>query len=784
MRVVAVSLFVVAALAAPASTFAQSARPRTTVELLVDRARDSVVGRRGQLRDADVAVARTLLKAAMRVDPTALDALAGLYELESIAGDPYAARTALDQLVRADPTNEAAFGHWLAEAMSRPQTRETVQARLREILTWPLPPASAALVRTRLAELALQRLDTDAARQQVAEAQRLCPDCPEPAELALQLLQMSAAPTERLAAILALLRADPTAVEPAWQAAFLLDELEFHADAQFLYEHAFRTHARRHPTQRPPIECFLRAAENALARGQRDAAAAYLGAAGDADTSDLATAIWAGELFERAGVRERAKDMRSRLDPTAAAIAAAPDGVDPERLAQAAWFYVAVDSQPDKARPLAEAALRRGPQSTIATRSLGWAQAAAGDADEARITLTKIAADDAFAAMKLAELLRKAGDEDAAKRVVNTLREPPPLGLAREMLARAGWQPPTSQPKERYPEIAAILASFDRGVFEFDRNPAKFFDTELEFETQNPEPGQPWRATFSLTSRASFPIPLGPEGLVNPVFLLSFRVDADQPKEYPALFAVNVNRWSFLAPGATIRVKRTLDVGPLRSISQRFPQQPIRVSTFPLFDPAMAPNGRWLPSPTGRELPPLSLTRRPADAGSDGIEARLAALNGDSFAARFLAMETLANLLGEAERQAAGRVTKGPPISIPTERVAGSLRAALMADSWETRVRALDAFFAAGLDERTLAAVRECATHPHWLVRLMSVRLLARQGRAFASDAQRIADSDADTLVRDMARAVLARIENGAPAATQPALPSRPASATEAGPGE
>lgn len=783
MRIVAVSLVVVGLLVAPTGALAQPPRPRTTVELLVDRARDSVVGRRGQLRDADVAVARTLLNAAMRVDPDALDALAGLHELESIAGQPDAARAALDRLVRADPANEAAFARWLAEEASRPQTRESAQARLRELLAWPLPAASASLVRTRLADLAIEQLDTDAARQLVAEARRICPDCPEPAELELQLLPTSTPPHERLAAILAVLRTDPTAIEPAWQGAFLLDELEYHADAQFLYEHAFRTHARRHTNQRPPIECFLRAAENALARGQRDEAAAYLGAAGDVDTSDLGAAIWAGELFERAGVRERAREVRSRLDPTAAAIAAAPESVDTDRLAQAAWYYVAVDSQPDKARSLAESALRRGAENTIATRALGWAQAASGSTDEARATLSKIAAEDVFATMKLAELLRKSADEDGAKRVLSALREPPPLGLARELLVRAGWQPPASQPKDRRPEIAAILGTFDRGVFEFDRDPAKFFDAALEIENPNPEPGQPWRAAFSLTSRASFPIPLGPEGLVNPVFLLSFRVDADQPKEYPALFAVNVNRWRFLAPGATIRVKRTLDVGPLRSVSQRFPQESIRVTTFPLFDPAMTSDGRWLPSPTGRDLPPTSLTRRPADPRSEGIEARLAAMNGDSIAARFLAMESLANLLGEAERQAAGRTSRGSPVAIPTERVAGSLRAALTAESWETRVRALDAFSAAGLDERTLAAVRECARHPHWLVRLMSVRLLARLGRAFAEDAQRIADSDADTLVRDMARAVLARLET-APASTQPALPTRPASATDAAPGE
>src|SRR5262249_10108020 len=160
------------------------------------------------------------------------------------------------------------------------------------------------------------------------------------------------------------------------------------------------------------------------------------------DTSDLATSIWAGELFERSGVRERARQARSRLDPIAATIASNPSGFQVPAVAQVAWFFVAVDSQPQKARSAAENALQRDPGNLAAARALGWAMASAGNTDEARATLEKIATDDAYAALKLAELDRKTGNTDAARATLNALRNVPPLGLAREMLVQFGWQAP------------------------------------------------------------------------------------------------------------------------------------------------------------------------------------------------------------------------------------------------------------------------------------------------------------------------------------------------------
>ena len=60
---------------------------RSTPELLADLARDHGLNRRGKQTPADVLHVRTLLRAAVRLDPRQTDAHIWLYDLASRAGD-------------------------------------------------------------------------------------------------------------------------------------------------------------------------------------------------------------------------------------------------------------------------------------------------------------------------------------------------------------------------------------------------------------------------------------------------------------------------------------------------------------------------------------------------------------------------------------------------------------------------------------------------------------------------------------------------------------------------
>ena len=116
----------------------------------------------------------------------------------------------------------------------------------------------------------------------------------------------------------------------------------------------------------------------------------------------------------------------------------------------------------------------------------------------------------------------------------------------------------------------------------------------------------------------------------------------------------------------------------------------------------------------------------------------------------------MAELLGEQQRARMKRLTYKPQ-AIPADRVRQALLSALGSESWEARVRTLDALQVAGLDRTLFEAARRCLEHPHWAVRMMAVRLLARQGKAFADSARHIAAEDDDELVRALAQSYVER---------------------------
>ncbi|MFQ5806560.1 MAG: HEAT repeat domain-containing protein [Phycisphaerae bacterium] len=741
----------------------------STPDLLVDLARDYGLRRRGKQTPADVLHIKTLLRAAVRLEPRRSQALVWLYELAARGAQAEEAAEMLAQLVAAAPTNMTALANWLEAGPPDVQTLEQRQAWLVELLGRSESPENLALVHTHLARLALQQVDRQRARGYLDEALRLWPACPDALLLGLKLVTPEAPLAERLGAVLRALRANPVQVELAWEAGLLLDEYGFGDDAFSFYEHALSVHAAAGPASPLPSEKLLQLSRNALARKQIADAVRYAQQAAQAEQSEQGTyearfyLYWLLDGRVPPAIIERykaelAQPFAAVKDPTDW-----PVGV----VSQAAWFYCVIDEQPQRALMLAADAARRAPGDVFATRVLGWSQALNGRAEEARQTLTPIARTDPYAAYRLATLLRDAGDENAPARLVGELAYVPPVGRARQLLDELKVPMAASQPADqRFPEVVRLLAEFDREVLEFHQDPPRFLKAEIKLDDPSLAPGEPWWAVFSLTNRGHFPITLGPDWMLNPVFLLSFHIEGDRIRDYPNLLTVSLDHARVIQPGETLRVRRTIDIGPLRKLSRRTPQQLQTISMTAILDPQQTPDGQWQASATGQELRATLFVRLPANTDPEAWHARFSALKGESSRARFRALEVMAQLLGERQRARLKPLAYRPQ-AIPAERVHGALLNALGSESWEIRVRALDALQAAGLDRALFDAAQQCLEHPHWLVRMMAVRLLARQGKAFAETARRMAAEDEDELVRSLARSYLARWSGASSATTR-----------------
>jgi tetratricopeptide (TPR) repeat protein len=750
--------------AAPALAPAQvRIPPLTTPQMLVQLARDHASRVAGRQSPADVLHVRTLLRAAARIGSRDVDAWMWLYELAAMTGDTAGARQALDQIVALDPGQENAFARWLELRVADLQSVEQREAWLSSLLEAGRPPAQRALVHVHLARTALEQLDRARAEQALARARQDNPEEPQAVLLVLELLDAADPPAERLAALLAALRLHPLSAELAWQTATLLDYHGLAEEALPFYEHAVQVHVHVAGERAMDASKRMQLARNAVARGDVDPAVRIAQGALLEDRDNIENHVYYHWLAKRAGRAIEVEGVRRRLEALVAEIKD-PFEAPVEAVAQAAWYHCTINPQPERALMLAEAAAQRVPGDIFVTRVLGWARALSGRPDEARATLAPIAAQDPYAAYRLAALLKDVGEDAEAERIVRSLEVTPRAGPAAELLASLNLGGPATRPAaEEHPDLARAVAAFDGDILKFAEAAATFFSAEIRLENLSPTPGVPWWAVFSITNNSRFPITLGGDGMVNPVFVLSFSMEGDRKREYRELLTVTLDQARVIPAGGTVRLRRTVDVGPLRQACRLTPQQMQRVSWQAILDPQRTASGGWVPSPTGLRLRTGNLNRLPAATTPEAWNAVFEALRNGPEPERFAAIELMAEVLGEQQR-AARRTLNYTPARVPLERIRNGLLAALSAESWELRVRTLESLHVAGLDAEMVEAARACLEHTHWLVRLMAVRLLARQGKAFLETAERIAQRDEDELVRELARSYVLRWQTPATA--------------------
>jgi hypothetical protein len=318
--------------------------------------------------------------------------------------------------------------------------------------------------------------------------------------------------------------------------------------------------------------------------------------------------------------------------------------------------------------------------------------------------------------------------------------------------------------------VAAVLREFDPRVFEFAADSIRFLDVQVTPDDRSPAPGEPWWVEFTLTNRGPFPITLGTDAMVNPVFLLSVRMEGDRQREYPALLTVSVDRVRALDPGETVRVRRTLDVGPPRSASRQSPQQMQRITVLPMLDAESDVDGNWRPRLGGQAVRPVYFNRVPTASSQQAIGAFFGVIADAPARARWQAIEILAELWGESQQAALKRLNYEPQ-PVPDARIRGVFIDLLASEDWETRVHALDGLQLVGLDRELVDMANACLQHPHWLVRLMALRVLARQGPAFADQAASLARNDPDECVRLLAESCVEQW--GGSTAPPPAAPAK-----------
>ncbi len=759
----AASLLAALLTARPAVAQAASAPATPTPALhpiaaqFIDLARDHGLNRGASSTAADALRVRTLLLAALRFQPDATPAIALLHEMAAHSGDEPAARQWLERLVQADPGSMAALDSWLDLGPADANTLERQIEWLHACLAAQSDPRRKARVHARLARTAVQQLDRDQAGRQLAAALRLDPRCAPAILLRAEAAGDTDDPASDLEVLLPALELRPADEGLLWRCGRNLDACGLVADAGRMYAAAERLRAAGGGGERLAATMQLQLSANAAALGDFPRALDLGRSAARGESLPFDWAVYMVWLHERHGAAELSQRFRQKLESNTAAIEDT-EAWGADVVAQAAWYLCILNPQPQRALEFAQSAVAREPQNPLGRRALGWALAELGLHDEARAELSSIAPSDAFAAYRLARLLTDEGDVGAPERLLAELRRKPLTGFAREFWEELLGPQGGSEGPWRSDQAADRIARFSWDSLDFALDPARFLRIEIAPRSASVRFGEPWWVDFELTNEASFSVLLGADALVNPVLLVSVRLEGDRVREFSNLMTVPLDRARSLAPGESVRVSLNLEIGPLWKASRLTPQQIQRVAVAALLDPVQGSDGAWRAGPGGKSARTAFFHRLPAGAQSSSWPAYEAAVGGPSAALRRRALESMAALLGESQRAALGALDYRTT-SVPADRLRAGLLAALESGQAESRVDALDALHVAGLDAEMYAAAEKCVQHDHWVVRMAALRLLARRTEAIMPIAARLSASDPDELVRDFARSVVESVE-------------------------
>lgn len=765
-------LWIGTALALPMGSLAADAPPPEAGKWLTDLARDyALEAGTHRIDPADAASVLVLLASASRVDPALAEPHYWRYDLLTQLGRTADAAEALAAYAAREPDDLAARAQVVDTVLAGRQTSEGRQAFLEDALGRPgLPDEIASDLHRRLAELFAQRRQLDAANRHVERALELVPLNVAARRLQWELAADADAPAQRVRLALRLIEANPTQVNLVWELAGLLDDLSLHDAAIEWYRYAIDVHTAS-TGQAPGADYLMDLAACQLDAGRTQPAFDTAGEAIAAEPDSIPARLLMVEICRRLGREDLAQgQIRAIGEHYDAALDTLRTNRDFDAAAQAAWFYARYQPMPKRAMELATLAMSAPAPDATAKIAYGFAAVDHQQYDDAVKVLAPLAADNPWAAIALAQAYFAT---QRPAQAIATLRDAARLrhsGVAyrqiAEMLAVHGQKPPPMP--DRSDELQ-ILNAFDRAVLGFAREPKQYVSFSATFTDDRYVLTQPVRVRFEMSNIGPFAVTCGPGMMVSPTVVLSAVTAGDRMRQWPGFMSVSMNRCSVLPPGRSIVVEQTLDVGPLRRLLHGTPQVAQQIALSATLDAVMVGDGKWVPALGGQTAPTVR-ARRVAFVPDAGRLDRVLELSASgSVGQRAAAAGMLACLLAERQHIAAGRLRYSTrPLDAST--VQQALLAALDDPHWYVRTRTVEGLRRIRLDASWFERLAGVFGDPHWLVRLMGVLLMAeQQGSTFARPAATFADNDPDELVRQLAKAYLARWRQAPAPTTRPA---------------
>lgn len=550
----------------PASAQAQQAAVADAVdptgtaavaERLARMAQMSLSGK--ELTDDHWRQASALLKAACRLNPAEPRFSKLLLDASLQLDDTEAAVAALEMYLKVRPGDQLAKLQLIDLYLTQ---METAEKRL-EYLTGQLVENTAlakelrSAAATRAARLYLDRDQRAQSYAMLDQALALEPLNPE--ACAMQYARLSsegAPPAQRVAALLAMLRANPAQPSAMTLLGDELADVGLHELSQQWYARGFDL-AQRLGQPIDPAS-YLSSAAGALVLGQSKTAEARASGllamdptnydaqllrllairrVGTEDQLKQAIEATTGVLVERANVVHRARtgqdapstqpagELFQRIPDPATEVAAIKQADNPQlaeayadTLSSLAMLQIVLAKNPGDGQRLLDAVKQLVPDdSVVSARLEGWLLLTTGKTDEARAKLQAVADRDPLSRLGLIRLDADAGEQAAAQEQARQLLGAHPSGLLGAILSTMlADLEVRGEPSPASVDVRAELAKFPMDWLDILDRPAGFYTLSAEAPRVSHGFGEPILATVTIKNTSRHDITMGPSGTLRP----------------------------------------------------------------------------------------------------------------------------------------------------------------------------------------------------------------------------------------------------------------------------
>ncbi len=752
------------------------AQELSTGKWLVDLGRDYPLSAQAGFSETDGQIALLFMQAAQRVEPELAEAYHWSYDLLSALGREAEALENLGRYVALQPDDQPAYLDWIDLNLRSLQTVEQRVDFCRKQLDRKDRPAEIlSHLHRRLAEMFFNRGDLGSADTEAAGAVEAYP-CNFSAMVLLEQLRTEpTGPAAQVQSLLRVLACNPGDLESTRRLADLLYLENLPAEAVRWYQHAIRLYERIPPYTVPP-ELQLAKASALIDAGNFEPAEQILRAVNESHPDRVDGKLVSARLAEKRGDPAAAKrhiEAASEKVKFLLANAGPSTPLDPDLVAEVAWFFAHYDPQPAEAEKLARAVLAERPDSPVAKRALGSALRQTGRGDEAIKILEPLADTDIWAAIELALALDSHSRSFQARAYLQAAGTQPATGEQRAALAALGVPASSSAPATRpaTADIRTALEDFDAAVLEYPLDTSKYLFVTIRPAETDFLPGRPWWCDFEIKNSGPFAVTLGAGQMTDAELLCTVETTGDRRRTSGATLRVSLNRKVRLAPGERISLRQTLDIGTIRAGMIGTPQMDHQVSVSAILAPVMTSDQQgqpmWRAGLGGMELGPVRFRRRALGVNRETLDKIIGVVRSGAAPDRIRAVELLAMLLAEQQHLAAGRL-KYNAARLNTDTLQNAILDRLGDPDWSVRVRVVEGLRWFLLDQAATQQAMRLLNDAHWLVRGLALRMLTdHYAEKFASVLQRHAENDPDPWVRRLAAALRERTLNKT-AATQP----------------